>query len=115
MSVDVTALEDDRLIQFLDPDNFERAWDKVATNRGCAGVDRETIAQFGAQKQRKLALLIQQVARGVYRPLPLRQFTIPKKRGGEGIPQGSVVSPILANIYLDDFDEAFQRRRLGRL
>ena len=29
--------------------------------------------------------------------------------GDEGIPQGSVVSPILANIYLDDFDEALQR------
>ncbi|MEO1413496.1 MAG: CRISPR-associated endonuclease Cas1, partial [Bacteroidota bacterium] len=30
----------------------------------------------------------------------------------EGIAQGSVVSPILANIYLDDFDEALQGGRL---
>ena len=74
--------ERDCLIQFLDPGNFQRAWDKVANNGGCAGVDRETVAQFGAQKQRKLTLLIQQVARGSYRPLPLRQFTIPKKPGG---------------------------------
>ncbi|NEP63209.1 MAG: CRISPR-associated endonuclease Cas1 [Symploca sp. SIO2G7] len=28
-----------------------------------------------------------------------------------GIPQGSVVSPILANVYLDDFDEALQKSR----
>jgi CRISPR-associated protein Cas1 len=26
-----------------------------------------------------------------------------------GIPQGAVISPILANVYLDDFDEAFLR------
>ena len=53
-----------RLHQFLNPFNFELAWDKVATNRGCAGVDRETIAQFGRQKQRKLARLLQQVVQG---------------------------------------------------
>ena len=72
----------DRLSQFLDPYNFELAWDKVATNQGCAGVDRETIAQFGRQKQRQLVRLLQQVAQGTYRPLPLRQIAIPKKAGG---------------------------------
>lgn len=73
---------DSRLIAFLNPENFELAWDKVATNQGCAGVDRETIAQFGQQKQRKLSQLLQQVAQNTYRPLPLRQIAIPKKRGG---------------------------------
>ncbi|MEO0887133.1 MAG: CRISPR-associated endonuclease Cas1 [Cyanobacteria bacterium J06648_10] len=69
----------DRLIQFLAPENFELAWDKVATNNGCAGVDKETIAQFGRQKQQKLTKLLQQVANGAYMPLPLRQIAIPKK------------------------------------
>ncbi len=30
----------------------------------------------------------------------------------QGIPQGAVISPILANIYLDDFDEAIDGTRL---
>jgi len=68
--------------RFLHPQNFERAWDKVASNGGCAGVDGETIERFGRQKERKLAHLLQAVATGQYRPLPLRQFFIPKKKGG---------------------------------
>lgn len=68
--------------RFIDPDNFERAWDKVATNRGCAGVDGETIAAFGRRKRTALPELRQAVATGRYRPMPLRQFWIPKKADG---------------------------------
>ncbi|MBE9101692.1 CRISPR-associated endonuclease Cas1 [Vacuolonema iberomarrocanum] len=68
--------------RFIDPDNFERAWDKVATNRGCAGVDGETIAAFGWRKRTALPNLRQAVATGRYRPMPLRQFWIPKKADG---------------------------------
>ena len=72
----------DRLVQFLAPDNFEQAWQKVAANNGCAGVDRETIKQFGNQLERNLAQLLHQVATGTYRPLPLKRIAIPKKPGG---------------------------------
>ena len=33
--------------RFLHPQNFELAWDKVASNQGCAGVDGKTIHAFG--------------------------------------------------------------------
>lgn len=72
----------DRLHQFLNPINFQLAWEKVAANQGCAGVDRQTVAQFGQQVERRLLKLVQQVAQGTYRPLPLRQISIPKKSGG---------------------------------
>ena len=68
--------------RFLHPQNFELAWDKVASNQGCAGVDGETIHAFGLQKQRKLPQLLLRVAEGRYRPMPLRQLFIPKKSGG---------------------------------
>lgn len=68
--------------RFLAAENFELAWDKVATNRGCAGVDRETIAEFGARKHRALPQLRRSVASGAYKPLPLRQLFVPKSKGG---------------------------------
>ncbi|WP_265579882.1 hypothetical protein [Vasconcelosia minhoensis] len=38
----------DRLLQFLNPENFQLAWEKVAKNRGCAGVDKETLTSSSA-------------------------------------------------------------------
>ncbi|MFE4108589.1 CRISPR-associated endonuclease Cas1 [Almyronema epifaneia] len=68
--------------RFLEPINFELAWDKVATNQGCAGVDGETIADFGRRKQKALSSLRRAVATGKYRPMPLRQLFVPKKTAG---------------------------------
>jgi len=51
--------------------------------------------------------------------LLLRWVRAPVEFGGQriqrdrGLPQGTVVSPVLANLYLDAFDEALQRRDLG--
>jgi RNA-directed DNA polymerase len=36
-----------------------------------------------------------------------------RTRPGKGTPQGGVISPLLANIYLHDFDEAFEKRADG--
>lgn len=65
--------------QFLSADNFQVAWEKVADNQGCAGVDGETIAHFGQRAEENLHRLRQAVANGTYTPLPLRQLLIPKK------------------------------------
>nr|WP_290225453.1 reverse transcriptase domain-containing protein [Trichocoleus desertorum] len=71
----------DLVQQFLAATNFELAWDQVATNQGCAGVDGETIAQFGVHKDAAIATLIALLVSGKYRPLPLRQLFIPKAEG----------------------------------
>lgn len=68
--------------RFLSLSNFEQAWDAVASNRGCAGVDGETIADFGSCKAKALPALLKAIADNRYRPMPLRQIWIPKRSGG---------------------------------
>jgi CRISP-associated protein Cas1 len=65
--------------RFLDRGNFHDAWKRVAANRGCAGVDGETIAHFSQSSEHYLEALRLSVARETYRPLPLRQIWIPKR------------------------------------
>jgi CRISP-associated protein Cas1 len=64
---------------FLSAENFERAWDKVRRNNGCAGVDGQTVKQFGENGERNLRRLRREIERGTYQPLPLRSLSIPKK------------------------------------
>ncbi|MEM1253273.1 MAG: CRISPR-associated endonuclease Cas1 [Cyanobacteria bacterium P01_H01_bin.21] len=70
------------LSDFLNLKNFQLAWRRVAKNKGCAGVDGETVAQFAYQADEKLAALMRQIMAGTYSPFPLRQLWIPKKDGG---------------------------------
>ncbi|MGK7925635.1 MAG: CRISPR-associated endonuclease Cas1 [Spirulina sp.] len=69
-------------LRFLEAENFRTAWEKVAENHGCAGVDGETIAHFQASQRLYLARLRDSIAKGNYLPLPWRQLWIPKKKGG---------------------------------
>ncbi|BAU44933.1 hypothetical protein [Leptolyngbya sp. O-77] len=65
--------------RFLSAENFWQAWLKVRRNRGCAGVDGETVEAFEQDAERKLATLRCQIETGTYQPLPLRSLHIPKK------------------------------------
>jgi CRISP-associated protein Cas1 len=69
----------DSLDKFLDPANWQTAWEHVAGNHGAAGVDGETIEHFARAAERYLDRLRNAVAAGNYRPLPLRQVFIPKR------------------------------------
>ncbi|MEM8715499.1 MAG: reverse transcriptase domain-containing protein [Cyanobacteria bacterium P01_G01_bin.4] len=66
--------------RFVDIENFHKAWDKVASNRGCAGSDRQTIRDFSSGLDRRLNTLRKHVINDTYRPLPLRQIWIPKSK-----------------------------------
>ena len=71
-------------------DVLEEAWRRVRTNRGAAGVDRETLVDvetYGVE--RMLAELQDALRAGRYRPAPARRRFIPKPDGGRrplGIP-----------------------------
>jgi group II intron reverse transcriptase/maturase len=101
--------------------NLELAWEKVKKNRGSAGIDEVTIAQFEARQEFYLDLLHHKLREGTYRPQPVKRVEIPKSEGGVrklGIPavldrvcQQALVQrmePIFEPTFLDS---AFGYRR----
>lgn len=58
------------------------AWERVRANNGCAGYDRQSIAQFSQNLLGRLQQLKAEVERGHYRPQPLQGVHIPKRSGG---------------------------------
>lgn len=99
--------------QFLTPENFQLAWDKVKQNDGCAGVDGEAIAHFAQQPDRYLAALLKALVFEQYRPLPLRQLFIPKAAGGQrtlGVPtvRDRIVQQALLNVLHPALEPQFE-------
>ncbi|HZA28708.1 MAG TPA: group II intron reverse transcriptase/maturase [Gammaproteobacteria bacterium] len=69
--------------------NLELAWEKVKKNRGSAGVDDVSIAQFEAHKEHYLEVLQRKLREDTYRPKPVKRVEIGKADGGKrklGIP-----------------------------
>ncbi|MHB8510055.1 MAG: reverse transcriptase domain-containing protein [Candidatus Dormibacteria bacterium] len=64
-------------------DVLEEAWKRVRSNRGAAGVDKQTLADVEAYGVERLLLELQQELRaGSYIPAPARRQEIPKPGGG---------------------------------
>ena len=65
------------------------AFKRVKANRGAAGVDRQSIADFEADLTNNLYKLWNRLSSGSYFPSPVRRVDIPKADGGTrplGIP-----------------------------
>src|SRR3954454_25002720 len=77
------------LEQICERENLIRAWDRVRSNGGAAGVDGLTIEQTGERLQTLWPTIRAQLLQGTYRPQPVRRVGIPKPDGGArllGIP-----------------------------
>jgi CRISP-associated protein Cas1 len=75
--------------EFLDFNNFDRALQKVADNKGCAGIDGETIEVFKRRAIENLRSLRDAVANGTYQPQPYQQVSIPKNRSSATLSERS--------------------------
>ncbi len=64
------------------PDTLAAAWRRVELNRGAAGPDNVTIAEFTKDAPRRLDALRDLLVRNRYQPLPPRLFAAPKRSGG---------------------------------
>jgi RNA-directed DNA polymerase len=94
------------------------AWKKVKANRGAAGVDGVSIAQFEARLSDNLYKVWNRMASGSYFPPPVRRVHIPKTGGGErplGIPTvGDRVAQMVAKHFLEpSVEPVFHRDSYG--
>jgi RNA-directed DNA polymerase len=70
------------------PDNLRSAWLGVKANDGAAGVDRQSVAQFGARTEEELERLSQQMRTDTYQRQPARRVWIDKPGSREQRPLG---------------------------
>ena len=102
----------------VERDNLERAWQQVRSNRGAAGPDGMTIAEFPLWCRKHWAMIRQQLLDGTYRPGPVRRVSIPKADGGErmlGIPNvlDRVIQQAIGQVLTPMFDPDFSESNFG--
>jgi RNA-directed DNA polymerase len=100
------------------PATLERAWQRVARNRGAAGVDGQSVERFAAHADRYLSELQASLADGSYRPQPVRRVEIPKGDGKTrplGIPtiKDRVVQTALKMVIEPIFEVQFRPGSYG--
>jgi RNA-directed DNA polymerase len=110
---------DDLMEQIVDAANMERAWKQVKANRGAAGIDGITVAQFPDFVRPRWKAVCQSLLDGTYRPQPVRRKVIPKPDGsGErmlGIPTvlDRVIQQAVLQVLTPIFDPDFSASSFG--
>ena len=96
------------------PSTLEAAWQRVARDKGAAGVDGQDTERFALQAERYLRELQASLEDGSYRPHPVKRVEIPKgdgktrplgipvvkacPRAGEAGPEGRIVQAALKMV-----------------
>lgn len=105
----------DRMLQ---EQRLLRAFAKVKTNNGAAGIDGQSVADFTEQLPGEIVQLVRELKDKSYRPKPVRRVEIPKPGGSVrklGIPavRDRVVQQALLDILQPIFDPAFHPSSYG--
>jgi RNA-directed DNA polymerase len=99
-------------------DTLQGAWQKVARNRGAAGVDGQSAEKFAARAETNLQELEQALKQGHYRPQPVKRVDIPKGPGQTrplGIPavKDRIVQTALKRVIEPIFESRFHDSSYG--
>ncbi len=100
------------------PATLDIAWQRVARNKGAAGVDGQGIERFSHQSERYLAALQASLANGSYRPNLVKRVDIPKGDGQTrplGIPtvKDRIVQTALKMVIEPIFEVQFRPGSFG--
>jgi group II intron reverse transcriptase/maturase len=71
--------------QVLERPNLMRAYQRVVSNKGAAGVDQMPVTALKGHLQQHWPTLRERLLAGDYHPQPVRRVSIPKPQGGERI------------------------------
>jgi len=110
--------EVDLLESILDPANVLKAWKRVRANKGAAGIDGMTIAEFPAFAREQWTSVRTAIEEGSYSPRPVKRVEIPKPDGGSrplGIPTvlDRVIQQAIAQMLVPICDPTFSESSFG--
>lgn len=96
--------------QILSDRKLMTAWKQVAENKGCGGIDGETIETFKAGEDEKIQEILRQLKSREYKPTPVKRAYISKKNGGKrplGIPviRDRIVQQSVVNVLSPKFED----------
>jgi RNA-directed DNA polymerase len=102
----------------IDRARVYEAYKAVKSNRGAAGVDGQTIAQFEANLEGNLYRIWNRMSSGSYFPAPVKAVSIPKKSGGErilGVPTvgDRTAQMVVKQLIEPDLEPIFQTDSYG--
>lgn len=97
---------------------LEIAWQKVAANKGSAGVDGQSVKRFGHRAAEYLQELSESLKSGSYRPQPVKRVEIAKGPGKTrplGIPvvKDRIVQTALKMVIEPIFEKEFEESSFG--
>lgn len=104
--------------QVVERSNMQRAWSRVKSNKGTAGVDGLDIHQTAALLKKRWPLIKQQLLDGRYLPQPVLRVEIPKPQGGVrklGIPTVTdrLIQQAMLQVLQPLFDRTFSDSSFG--
>jgi len=117
------ALTQNLIEEVCNPKNLNRAYKKVKSNKGSAGIDKLTVREMSSWIAENKEKLISSLLEGTYRPQAVKGVEIPKASGGVrqlGIPTvidrlvqqaiHQVIEPILEKTF-SDFSYGFRPKK----
>lgn len=111
--------KDDRLLErIIDRENLNRAYQKVYSNKGSAGVDGMTVDELCGHLRQIKGSLIESIMGGKFRPSPVRRVEIPKDNGKKrklGIPTATdrVIQQAIAQVLTPIYEPKFVETSYG--
>jgi RNA-directed DNA polymerase len=117
-SITTNDRETNLMEQVVEQSNMQRAWTRVKSNKGSAGVDKLSIGQTAVLLKEQWPSIRQQLLEGRYQPQPVLRVAIPKPKGGTrllGIPTVTdrLIQQAIMQVLQPKFDREFSESSFG--